>query len=157
MLPAGFAIQECKEFKYDVFITYRSKDAEVWVKETLLPLLEDNNLKYCVHDIHWEPGRPINEHMVESVYQSRMVLVLLSKNYMKSNYCKEELYYAIYRNVEKGDRSLIVLKFDNIDVKKIPKEIRNRTFIDTSWKCWKEKLVKALKTYRKTCEDVNDV
>ena len=128
------------------------------MKETLLPLLDENNLKYCVHDIHWEPGRYLNEQMVESVYQSRMVLVLLSKNYMKSNYCKEELYYAIYRNAEKGDRSLIVVKFDNMNVKKIPREIRNRTFIDTSWKCWKEKLVKALKSYSKIKkETISDV
>ena len=127
------------------------------MKETLLPLLDDNNLKYCVHDIHWEPGRLINEHMVESVYQSRMVLALLSKNYMKSHFCKEELHYAIYRNLEKGDRSLIVLKIDDINIKRIPKEIRNRTFIDASWKAWREKLVKSLKTYYKTTDVTSDV
>ena len=127
------------------------------MKETLLPLLDNNNLKYCVHDIHWEPGRLINEHMVESVYHSRMVLALLSKNYMKSHFCKEELHYAIYRNLEKGDQSLIVLKIDDINIKRIPKEIRNRTFIDTSWKDWKNKLVKALKTYYKKIETISEV
>ena len=123
------------------------------MKETLLPLLDENNLKYCVHDIHWEPGRYLNEQMVESVYQSRMVLVLLSKNYMKSNYCKVELDYAIYRNVEKGDRSLIVVKFDDMNVKETPKEIRNRTFIDISWKNWREILVRALDGHIKTNEE----
>lgn len=141
------------EFKYDVFVTFSGKDFD-WVKRTLMPLLEEYGVKYCIHHRDFELGRGIYDNMAESVYTSKKVLAIVSKSYMASKFCQSELEMALYRNTEMGDSSLIAIRIDDTDKESLPKSLRSRTFLDfhdkTEKKTWEERLIKHLVTKNTT-------
>lgn len=129
-------------------MTFSSQDLN-WVKKELLPLLDKHKLKYCIHDRDFQAGKPVVDNMAESVYTSRKVLAVMSHNYMSSKFCRGELEMALYRSTEMGDSSVIVVRIDGVDRSKLPKALRNRTFLDhhdfTERKNWEERLIKHLK------------
>lgn len=137
-----------RQFRYDVFVTFSSQDLN-WVRKELIPLVEKHKLNYCIHDKDFVIGKPVVDNMAESVYTSRKVLAVMSHNYMSSKFCRDELEMALYRSTEMGDSSVIVMRIDGVDRSKLPKALRNRTFLDyydfTERKNWEERLIKHLK------------
>lgn len=136
------------QFQYDVFITFSSQDSN-WVKKELIPLVEKHYLNYCIYDRDFEVGKPVVDNAAHSVYTSRKVLAVMSHNYMSSEFCRGELEMALYRCAKMGDPCVIVIRIDSIDLRKMPKALRNRTFLDyydlIERKTWKERLIKYLK------------
>ena len=135
-------------FKYDVFVTYSRKDS-LWVKNELLSLLRENQVKYCVDHEHFELGKVFVQSMVDSVYQSRKVLAVWSDGYASSRYCMQELDYAIQRSFQNSDCSVIVIRLDRTNRKQLPKPLRARTFLDYSDSVerqgWEKRLITHLK------------
>ncbi|XP_022807693.1 uncharacterized protein LOC111344710 isoform X1 [Stylophora pistillata] len=137
------------KFEFDAFIIYSSKDSE-WVVKTLLPTLEEKHgLKCCVHYRDFTLGIPIRKNMVDSVYKCKKTVAVVSTNFFNSNYCGSELDYALHRLMEKNDNSLVVVKLDDVDRNKLPKELQNRSYIDypksIEKETWEKKLIKCLK------------
>lgn len=135
-----------EEIKYDVFVTFSSKDRQ-WVTSNLTPLLERNRLKYCIHSRDFELGRALVDNMAESVYSSRKVLAVMSKNYMDSKFCRGELDMALHRSRVAHKGSLLVIRIDGIKKKKLSKALREQTFVDYHNKdrtTWEKKLLRFL-------------
>ena len=120
------------EFSYHAFIIYSQSDSD-WVSRKLLPLLEEKHgLKCCIHYRDFTPGKPFQDSMAESVYNSYKIIAVLSSNFLNSNYCSYELNIAKHRLLNRRDESLVVIRIDNEDCRKLPKELRKRNFIDYS-------------------------
>lgn len=135
-------------FEYDAFVIFSSQDSD-WVVKTLIPTLEEkHHFKCCVHYRDFALGVPFRENMVNSVYKSRKTLAVVSKNFFNSNYCGSEMDYALHRLMERRDDSLVVIKIDDVDRIKLPKELRKRSYIDLQKSVekdhWDRKLVKCL-------------
>lgn len=96
------------------------------------------------------------ENIADSVYNSRKVLAVISKNFMESKFCREELEMALYRCTEMADSSLILIRVDNVDHKRLPKTLRRRTFIDYSCAMergiWEERLLKHVEFEKEGCK-----
>ncbi|CAH3141924.1 unnamed protein product [Pocillopora meandrina] len=136
------------EFEYDAFVIFSSQDSD-WVTKTLILTLEEKHgLKCCVHYRDFVAGVPFRENMVNSVYKSRKTIAVVSNNFFNSNYCGFEMDYALHRLMERRDNSLVAIKLDDVDRGKLPKELRERSFIDLSKNIekehWERKLVKCL-------------
>ena len=101
---------------------------------TLLLLLEEkHHLKCCIHYRDFTPGKPFQECMAESVYNSNKIIAVLSRNFLKSNYCSYELNIAKYRLLNRKDDSLVIIRIDKeSECRKLPRELRKRNFIDYS-------------------------
>ena len=128
------------EFEYDAFVIFSSQDSD-WVTKTLILTLEEKHgLKCCVHYRDFVAGVPFLENMV-----NRKTIAVVSKNFFNSNYCGSEMDYALHRLMERRDNSLVVIKLDDVDRGKLPKELRKRSFIDLSKNVekehWERKLV----------------
>ena len=140
-------IQATAPCKYDVFVTFSGKDA-AWVEEELVPVLEQSRLKFCIHNRDFELGKPFVDNMIDSVYSSRKVLAVVSRNYMGSNFCRGEMDMALKRSKVQDDTSLVLLRLDDISISKFPKKLREKTFLDyhdPEGRCdWGERLVKTL-------------
>ena len=135
-------------FEYDAFIIYSSKDEE-WVKGTLLPTLEGKHgLKCCIHFRDFTPGMLYRQNMVNSVYASKKTVAVVSKNFFSSGFCESEFEYALRRLTERRDDSLIVIKLDDVDTRKLPLELKQRSYIDCpksiEKETWETKLVNSL-------------
>lgn len=137
-------------FKFGVFITYSSQDYG-WVQANLLPFLKDNNIETCIHYRNFDVGVLLEQNIVNCVYKSRVVIAVLSRNYLRSKYCRSELDYAIHRGIEQPDTNpLVTLKIDNqIPKRQLPLAIRRKTFIDVTSDVekdnWKERLLLHIK------------
>ncbi|XP_012566864.2 toll-receptor-related 1 isoform X1 [Hydra vulgaris] len=77
----------------DVFISYSSQNRE-WVKNTLLFELEKRNISVCIDFRDFVVGEYISKNILDGMYNSRKTIVVISSDYLKSNYCKEELQTA---------------------------------------------------------------
>ncbi|XP_044179199.1 uncharacterized protein LOC114952530 [Acropora millepora] len=130
-----------------LFISYSSKDFS-WVTENLISPLEKHAIPYSIHSRDFELGRPIVQNMADSVYNSRQVLIVLSNNYLASNFCREELHMALQRKADTGDSSLILVTIDKLKKKQLPRALTEKNWLDfekhQKKQDWEKKLVNAL-------------
>ena len=138
------------ELRWDVFVSYNSKDFP-WVKE-LCETLEQPpfNLKACLHERDWEIGRTVVDNMADSVYCSLRTLIILSKHYVESSYCMQELQIAMHCELDSKSckERLVVIKLDDVSLKSLPRALRQKSYLDFSSneerKHFKAKLQRAL-------------
>ena len=113
-----------------LFITYSSKDFG-WVTKNLISVLEKRSIDYSIHSRDFEIGRPIVQNMADCVYSSRQVLIVLSENYLASNFCREELHMAVQRELDDGeDPSIILVKINSMRKKQLPAVLSKKNLVD---------------------------
>nr|CAH7752067.1 unnamed protein product [Callosobruchus chinensis] len=114
-----------KDKKYDIFISYSQKD-EDFIVDHLLPGLESgpNPFKTCIHIRDWVPGDYISEQVVKSVMDSRRTLVVLSNNFLESDWGKLEFRMAHQNAIEEGRVKVIVVKYGDLDEAKLDADFR---------------------------------
>ena len=87
--------------------------------------------------------------MADYVYTSRKTIAVVSHNFFKSQYCHHEMDMALGRLVKTGDNSVIVIKLDDVDGKKLPKALKERSYIDyhklNDKETWEKQLMNCLK------------
>ena len=115
-----------------------------WVDTTLVPTLESYGFRCCIHWKDFLPGRVFAESIVESVYNSFKIIAVVSSHFMSSNTCDFELQHAMTRLMANRDDCLIVIKFDNAGIERLPAPILDRSYIDftrgTDRSTWESKL-----------------
>ena len=78
---------------FDVFISYSNLDKE-FVEDYLVPNLENesNEKKFhcLLHERDFVPGLPILDQIDEAVNKSSCTLIILSSNFVKSNWARQE-------------------------------------------------------------------
>ncbi|XP_062373829.1 toll-like receptor 13 [Sardina pilchardus] len=107
-------------YQYDVFVSHADKD-ERWVMEELLPNLERRGppfLKLCLHSRDFQLGKDIVENITDSLYRSRRTLCLVSRHYLRSNWCSLEMRLGTYR-LQVEHRDVLILVF----LEKIPSNL----------------------------------
>lgn len=138
------SLVDSKTTKFDVFVSYNSRDFE-WVHKKLLSFLDNHGVKYCIHSRDFEVGKTVVANMIDSVYTSKQVIAVISRNYMASSFCREELSIAVGKIQQENNNSLFVIRIDDINCKALPKLLRKKTFLDyndeEARKAWKQRLL----------------
>ncbi|XP_040202882.1 toll-like receptor 13 [Rana temporaria] len=131
-------LQHKDEYEYDVFVSYNSND-ELWVTEQLLPNLEQNgppNFKVCIHNRDFEIGRDIMENIMDSIYNSRWTVCIITNNYLQSNWCSLEMRMATFKLLTESKDSLIMIFLDKISREelqyyhRLTKLLNKKTYLD---------------------------
>lgn len=78
-----------QDYKYDVFISYRSTDKK-WVRGELLETLEAAGLKVCIDYRDFKIGDPTVEEIERAVQESRKTLLVLTPAYWQSGWTEYE-------------------------------------------------------------------
>ena len=82
------------------------------------------------------------------MYRSRQVLIVLSDNYLASNFCREELHMAVQREIDADDSSVILVMIKKVKKRRLPRALRKKNFLDfekhMKKQDWEEKLLHAL-------------
>lgn len=103
---------------YDVFVSYCQSDRE-WVLGEMLPQIDDpENLSICLHERDFEVGffilgfklgnnentfflfqvgLTILENIITCMDRSRSLLMIISRNFLLSNWCQFEMHLAQHR------------------------------------------------------------
>ena len=143
---------------YDAFVSYSGNDYK-WVMDTLRVRLENHDppFKLCIDQRDFEIGAPILENILNSINQSKRVIVVLSRNFAKSNLCLLEFRAAHQKVLEDRMNYLIIILFDDVDMAELHDEIklymRTNTYLSVSNRWFWEKLVYTLPQNRERIPD----
>ncbi|KAI4458688.1 slit [Holotrichia oblita] len=107
---------------FDAFISYSSKD-EAWVAEVLAPALEPN-YKLCLHYRDFPVGAFLADTIVQAVESSRRTIMILSENFIKSEWCRFEFKSAHHQVLRDRRRRLIVVLLGEVPQKDLDPDIR---------------------------------
>ena len=136
--------------KEKLFVSYSSKDFS-WVTENLISPLKKHSIPFSNHSIDLKSGK---QNLTNIVHNSRQVLIVLSNNYLASNFCREKLCMALQRRADTGDSSLIVVNIDNLKEKQLPCALTEKNLLKFEKHHkkpdWEEKLIKALQVSEET-------
>jgi hypothetical protein len=98
------------DFPYDVFVSYRHVEPEAtWVRRTLIPRLEENNLRVLVDYRDFRLSRAILKEMERGVEQSCYTLCVLSPAYLDSGFAELENLMADHLGYEKKERRMLAI------------------------------------------------
>ena len=113
--------QKTKQTPYDAFVSYSSHDEGLVVRE-LAPYLEEERqcrpgYRLCVHYRDFAVGASIAEWIISAVELSKRVIIVLSDNFLNSEWCQYEFQTAHHQLLEeRKNRNIMVLLHDiNLD------------------------------------------
>ncbi len=137
---------DTREMDYDAFISYSHVDLP-WVKENIVEFLQSEELKFsvCLHERDWPVGVLITENILLSVQHSRRMIMVLSENYLQSEWCRMEFQAAHKEMLDGRENYLIVIALDNISLQQLPPEIdfyvKTHTYLEAKNEWFQKKLV----------------
>ncbi|XP_041364225.1 toll-like receptor 4 [Gigantopelta aegis] len=110
-------------FEFDAFISYADED-RAFVFNEMIEMVESRaGKKLIIHQRDFVPGQPIVSNILESVKKSRKTVLVLSRDFLKSDWCEYEMQMAVYESAHTGRDVLLVLMLENIPCEVLPKEI----------------------------------
>lgn len=115
-------------FDYDVFISYSHRDND-WVWNWLVPRLKQAELKVCIDHECFEPGEPLLKAMERAVQTSCKTLLVLTPNYIDSDWCEFESILVRTLDPPACQRRAIPLVLQHCD---LPPSIGMLTRVDFS-------------------------
>lgn len=112
--------------RYDVFLSYSHRDNE-WVRQDLLPKLEANALAVLIDFRDFEAGAPTIVEIQRAIDESRKTLLVLSDNYLQSEWTTFERFLVQTVDPTNAHRKLIPVRRDNCA---LPRSISYLTYVD---------------------------
>ena len=99
-----------KSYRYDAFILYCSDDEDrIWVHRLFVQKMEeDYGFKLCIHHRDFLAGIPIVDNIVEAIQVSRKVIAVVSPNFLKSDWCSQEIHLTNY--IDRNKFIIILLR-----------------------------------------------
>ena len=96
--------------QFDAFVSYSHKD-EPFVMNVLAPNLEEIEPKYklLLHYRDWLVGGSIADSILDSVDNSKRMILVLTDNYVKSEWCHYEFKMAHHNVITEGKNRIIVI------------------------------------------------
>ncbi|KAL6489329.1 hypothetical protein MHYP_G00030700 [Metynnis hypsauchen] len=134
-----------EEMKYDAFVSFSSHD-EAWVFGELAPRLEEQGhprLRLCLHNRDFEVGKGIVDNIAESIYTSERTVCVLTRRYLRSEWCGLEMRVATHRLLEEQKHRLILIFLEHISpfelsaFHRLVTVVKSRTYLE-----WPEELAK---------------
>lgn len=103
-----------QEFDFDAFVAYHSNDRD-WLIKYLMPHLESNlKLRLCVHERDFLPGNFIIDSIVENISQSRKIILILSNDFARSEWCQFEASQAYTRITTRDVTDVLVIRIEEV-------------------------------------------
>ncbi|ELV10441.1 Toll-like receptor 6 [Tupaia chinensis] len=108
-----------RTLQFHAFISYSGHDS-AWVKNELVPNLEKEDVRICLHERNFVPGKSIVENIVNCIEKSYKSIFVLSPNFVQSEWCHYELYFAHHNLFHAGSDNLILILLEPIPQNSIP-------------------------------------
>ncbi|XP_041672319.1 toll-like receptor 13 [Cheilinus undulatus] len=127
------------KFQYDAFISYSSKD-EAWVMGQLVPNLErpamgEKRLRLCLHHRDFRPGAAVLENIEAAIYSSRHTICVVTRHFLRSEWCSIEFQLASLRLLFDGSDVLLLVFLEEIPehclspYTRLRKIVRKKTYL----------------------------
>ncbi|XP_024989989.1 TMV resistance protein N-like [Cynara cardunculus var. scolymus] len=107
-------------WKHDVFLSFRGKDTRNTFVDHLYSALVQQGIYPYKDDEALPRGETISPSLLKAIEESRIAVIVFSKNYANSSWCLEELAHIMKCKNERGQ--IVIPIFYHID----PSELRNQ-------------------------------
>ncbi|KAH8260406.1 hypothetical protein KR026_011036, partial [Drosophila bipectinata] len=103
------------EKKFDAFLSFTHKDEELVAE--FVERLENGNHKFrlCFYLRDWLAGEAIPECINRSVKDSRRIIILMTNNFLKSNWGRLEFRLALHATAKDRCKRLIVVLYPDVE------------------------------------------
>ena len=108
-------------FETDVFVSYASTEGS-FIKNKLVPAIETETtaIKLWIADRDSQAGASVAENLTHAIYHSKKTVIILSRNYLKENWCNFEMNMARLESVESKRKLIIIVLYEDISPKELP-------------------------------------
>ena len=141
------------DLKYDIFVSHSSLDDDV-VFNNIIPKLENNDPPFvlCRDDRDFSVGRTIAFNIISNIESSLSTLLVISNNFLRSDWCKMEFKQAHLKLLTEKRSNLIMIVLEDLDTYLMDKEIkhyvRTHVYLNFNDKYFWPKLLQALPVRR---------
>ena len=104
--------------EYDAFVCYQFDSDDDFVKNTIIPELEQNHdppFKLCIHENDFEPGYGILENMQVAIENSNSAILVMSQGFVESMWCQQEFQFCYIEHMKDPAFKLFVIMMQPID------------------------------------------
>ncbi|CAC5415053.1 unnamed protein product [Mytilus coruscus] len=112
---------------YDAFIAYSEKDVD-WVLHSAIPMLETGEtgktFRLCLHHRDFEIGETISNNIIKSVENSHHTILLISNDFLKSEWCMMEFRTALQKSLQDKNRHMILIMKDIVTTDYIDPDLK---------------------------------
>ena len=129
LMIARFNIHCCRKkvrtnLKYDIFLSHSSHDEDVVFQE-IIPRLENHYppFRICRADRDFTVGRTIAYNIISNIESSLTTLLVISNNFLQSEWCKMEFKQAHMKLLQDKTSNLIMIILEDLDSELMDKEM----------------------------------
>jgi hypothetical protein len=141
---------------FDFFISYSHADKE-WVHDWLVPQLQDREISVCIDYKDFEVGVPTLENIEHAIRSSRKTLIVLTPNWVESEWGKFEGLLVQTTDPAGKRRKLIPILLEECD---IPPRLTPLTYADFTnddrWDFQLDRIIGALETEATADETISE-
>ncbi|KAL1478311.1 hypothetical protein MTO96_035113, partial [Rhipicephalus appendiculatus] len=112
-----------REKLFDVFVSFSSKD-HGFVHDSILPILEYHGFSYCTYERNFKGGFLLQDIIRDAIACSRRTLIVLTRNFVASEWCRLEFLLAQRRAQEDGVNRLVVVVVDELALNALDQDLR---------------------------------
>ena len=116
------------QLQYLAYVAYNENSAEddAWVMNELQPNMEEGPepLKLCIKRRDFTPGHFLLDSIDESIHQSRKTILVLSPNFVASEWCYHEMRMVQMRLFDDNLDVIVLVLLDTIPEKKMTLSLR---------------------------------
>ncbi|XP_044014097.1 toll-like receptor Tollo, partial [Aphidius gifuensis] len=121
-----------KSKNYDAFISYSDKDRDFVINNLINKLENGGQYKLCVHYRDWPAGEWIPDQVIRSVINSKRTVVILSKNFLSSEWAKLEFRTAYCHAMKNNKKKVIIVIYGDVpSADLLDDELREYLYMNT--------------------------
>lgn len=75
----------------------------------------NDDLKLCIHERDFEPGQEIETNILMAIENSRRIILVISKNFLKSRWCSLELEMAKMESLVRGVNLIVAIFLEPVE------------------------------------------
>ena len=115
---------ESESYTFCAFVSHADED-EPFVLNEMINHLETGEfgIHLNIHHRDFVPGQEIAANILSAIQGSRKTVVVLSSYFLKSYWCMYELQMANIESIKTGRNVLIIIMYEDISTRQIPKEV----------------------------------
>ncbi|CAC5408888.1 unnamed protein product [Mytilus coruscus] len=116
---------DCKDYMYDVFVSYADDD-RFFVHTTLLQKLEkEAGIELCLHFRNFLPGNDIATNIISAIHNSRKTVIIMSNNFLNSYWGMYEFNMAKMESIyeRRKENILFLVFYEQIQTRDLPLQI----------------------------------
>ncbi|XP_052209765.1 disease resistance protein RPV1-like [Diospyros lotus] len=120
--PASSSFASRTSGSYDVFLSFRGEDTRWTFADHLYTALRNAGFRTFRDDDEIQRGENINVELQRAIEESRVSIVVLSRNYASSTWCLDELEMILGRRRRRDSGHVVLPVFYGVDSSEVRKQ-----------------------------------